>query len=598
MTLGVFRSGDFLRIRDLPRRPPTIPDDAAALLTAHLKTPQGTETLRPDQAFALIEAYNVGGLVGMLSAGAGKFHVSALLFTLLESQRGLLCVPAKLREQTYDVWAEKSFHWQFRPLFGVDATPCGGPQVRLLSYESLSTVRFAAFLDEYQPDLIVCDEGHALAHLKAARSKRMFRYIKGARKRGIDSPVRTRLKPGFIPLSGTMWRKSIREASHLFEAALGDQAPVPLEYPDLEQWSFALDEGVRDENRIAPGALLEFCTPEEAKEGLDGVRKAYRRRLVEAPGVVASASSSVDLSLIIQVREVPVPAAVAAALARLRATGDLPSGDRCSSGLDLWAHLRELGTGFTNYWSPPAPPEWLEAKKKWIDFVRNVTDSKVDGKPLDSPLQVWNAVEAGKFGTVPEWQRWKDIRGTFEPNPKPFWVDDFLVRDAEEWALKTGGIVWVGHASPYTQQDEDDDLGRGFTKIPYFGGADERVRTYKGPCAASIRSHGTGKNLTQWSRALILCCPSSGATMEQLLARHHRTGQKADEVVVDINIHTVDMLEAFKTCIREARYKQDISGEPQRILGATLLSPDGHAWSESQYADRLSSDDPVWSRAK
>jgi hypothetical protein len=130
---------------------------------------------------------------------------------------------------------------------------------------------------------------------------------------------------------------------------------------------------------------------------------------------------------------------------------------------------------------------------------------------------------------------------------------------------------------------DDEDLGKGFTRIPYFGAGDDRILTYKGPCAASIRSHGTGKNLQAWNRALITCLPSSGATLEQLLARHHRVGQEADIVHVEFYCHTSEMLDALETAQGDAGYMQDTGGQPQRILSANILDSDGHTLDKSTY---------------
>lgn len=500
--------------------------------------------------------------------------LSYLEFTVLEAKRGLLLVPAHLREQTKTEWAKWVPHFRLMSLDDGRGHIVKGSipgTVRLLSYSSLSTVRFANLLTEYQPDVVVCDEAQALACMGSARTRRVFRYLRRMRKSGAKVP--------FIPKSGTMKRKALTECAHLYEAALEDGSPIPCEYTELQQFHLALDEGVRDEDRILPGFLETLATPEEREEGLPGIRRAYRRRILSTPGVIATSDTDVDVPLILRPVSIEIPDRVRKAFSDLRLLGQLPSGDTFDGGVVAWNHARELACGFTYRWDPPPPPEWLLARKEWNLFVRDtIKSSEAAGRPIDSPFQVWLAVERGDFGVVPQWTRWREVRDTFTPKTVPDWLDTWLVKDAEDWALKTGGIVWVGHSTAFTADDEsgDDDIGRAFTKIPYFGGGKQgdAIRTYRGPCVASIRSHGTGKNLQQWSQARILTLPSSGSTMEQLLARHQRLGQEADEVEVSFYLHSRELLTAWKTVLAEAQYAQDMNGSPQRILGATVLDLD------------------------
>jgi len=586
----VFDDSEMDRIVNLPRRDWTDARkaEAARLLTGWLKQPNGTMALKPIQAQTLVEAHDAGGLVGELAAGSGKTLITFLLPVVLKSTRTLLLVPAKLREKTFDDWADLFRHWKLPPLLGLEDTGPAptGTIIRVQSYESLSHINYASFVDEYNPDLIIADEAHFLSRLKAGRSKRVFRFLKNARK--------TNQKVIFIPLSGTMRRKSFRDCAHLYEAALGKNSPLPVEYPSLEQWCFALDEGVKEETRYKPGALLRLANEDEKSTGLDGIRRAVRRRLVDSNGVVATTELSCSLPLTLQVRPITVPNEIRSAMLKLRTNYELPTGDTVDAGIAFWQHAREIASGFAYRWDPPAPKDWLEARRAWNSFVRARLDHP--GKlRLDTPLQVWNAVESGQFGRIPEWEAWRDTRHTFEPKTVPYWISDYLVRDAEAWAKETGGIVWVSHTAAYTGEDDDDVIGNTFRDIPYFGAGDERIKSYKGPCAASIRSHGTGKNLTQWSKALIMAFPSSGSTLEQLLARHHRERQQADLVEFYFYLHSKEMLSAVQTAIGDAQFQEATSGSPQRILSASLLDASGHTLRmDSLEAATATSNDPMW----
>ena len=607
MSLGVFADEEFQRIRALPRRDPDwTPEkeaEAIELLTDYFKIPGGKMTLKSVQARALCEASDTDTLVGEIGAGMGKFGLSALLFTLWNAKRGLLLVPAHLRQQTIDEWAKWSKHWRLLPLYDLDAGAVSGPHVRVLSYQSLSTVRFASFLDEFQPDVVIGDEAHYLARMKSARSKRLFRSLKATRKAQGWAAVK------FVPLSGTFRRKSIKECAHIYEAALGVKSPLPTHYPTLEQWSFAIDEGVREDARIQPGALNDFCTVAQRAEGLDGVRRGVRDRILSSHGIIATSDSGIATSLVLQARHIEVPQEVVEALTRIRREQVLPTGETFDPGVVAWAHAREMGCGFSYRYVPVPPEDWKKARKGWGDFVRSAMDRPPYGMNLDSPLTVWNAVVAGRFGdpeAIEEWTKWRDLRRSFTPNPIPYWVDDFIVKDAEDYALKNNAIVWVGHASAFTKSEstglvtevDEDEIGNKFKRIPYFGAgkAGEGIRTYKGPCVASIRAHGTGKNLQHWSRALVMSLPSSGAALEQLLARLHREGQRADEVLFEFYCHTREMYQALVTARKDARYMNALNGNPQRVLYSTILDADGHAFDDTVYEQLLESDNPLWSK--
>lgn len=606
---GVFADAEFRRIRDLPTRPQewsaAEAEEGIRLLTDHFRLPAGRMTLNAIQARALCEAMDYGKCVGEIGAGHGKTILSLLLFTAWDAKRGLLLVPAHLREKTKDDYEHLSRHWRMLPLLDLDASAITKPHIRLLSYQSLSTVRFASFLDEYQPDVVVADESHSLARLGSARSKRFFRFLRESRKAAV---IGSGNGCRFAPLSGTPRRKSLRECAHIYDAALGDGSPFPREYPALEQWCYALDEGVRDDARLDPGALAAFAGKPDPT--LDEVRRGVRDRLLATPGVVSTRESEIGVSLVFQVRPITVPESVRECLRGIRERFQLPTGETFDTGIAAWNHAREAATGFVYRWDPPAPEEWTQARQAWQRFVTEAMNAPPRGMHLDSPLQVWNAVAAGRFGepeAVMEWAEWNRLRPTFEPNPVPHWLSDYLVKDAEEWALKTGGIVWVAHTSAFTKAeaaglggegDAEADIARLFSRIPYFGAgpSGEGIKTHRGPCVASYRAHGVGKNLTGWSRALWLCFPSSGAAVEQLAARHHRQGQEADEVRIEFYCHSREMLDAVKTARRDATFMRDLGGNSQRILSATILNADGHRFDEAAYDELLAGDDPMWMR--
>ena len=595
--MQVFNDPEIDRILALPTRGiPTESDkeEIARILTEAFKVPTSTRKLKPIQGWALAEAHTYKKLMGLMGAGAGKTDCTALLPNVFKARRTLILVPAALRQKTLDDFGALRANWVFPACFSADEASTVSPGdavIRVLSYESLSTVGYATFIEEFDPDLIIADEAHALQSMKSGRARRVFRFIKAKRKRGHTVH--------YVPMTGTGWSKSLKQIYHQFDASHEEWSPIPRDYLSIEQWSMCIDRGVKESLRYGPGALLRLC-PSEPNADLDAVRRAVRDRILLTPGVVSSKEVSCGLPLILQRRHIAVPPSVRTAMGMLRSENVLPSGDSVPAGVTFWNHTREVANGFAYYYDPPPPQPWRDAAKAWNAFVRNAIASS-RGK-LDTPLQVWNhvaaAVElahrAGKESGYHEFEKWRAIKDTFEPVTKPFWLSDYMVRDAEEWALSTGGVVWVQHATAHTEETDDDQIGGRFSKIPYFGGGDERIKTYKGPCAASVKAHGTGKNLQQWNEALLMGFPSSGKTIEQLLARHHREGQKEDLVRFFFYAHSLENLNAIETCLLDADYIEATSGAEQRIRAAHLLDADGHAFMVERYREKQDRSDPMW----
>lgn len=322
-------SAELVRISKLPRRvwAPERAEELARELTQVLRTPHGTMELRPIQAIALCEIGTVGGMLGPMTVGSGKTLVSLLAGEVLEATRPLLIVPAALVKKTEKDAAVLAQHWRF-PEF-----------TRVRSYELLGRVQAAELLHKEAPDLIVFDEGHRVRNPKAAVTRRVRRFL--AEHRGVRCVV----------LSGTMTKRSLFDYAHLARWSLpANGCPLPKNYTDLEFWADALDERKEQICRAEPGALKIFCNEEEAREWDMGAqhsaaRKAFRRRLIETEGVVASYETAVDASLTIQVVEPPPSSVIDAAFKTLR-TWETLDGFPIADGLTMFRHARELALGF------------------------------------------------------------------------------------------------------------------------------------------------------------------------------------------------------------------------------------------------------------
>ena len=106
--------------------------------------------------------------------------------------------------------------------------------------------------------------------------------------------------------------------------------------------------------------------------------------------------------------------------------------------------------------------------------------------------------------------------------------------------------------------------------FPFYGPGQEASETIlqeKGDktIVASVRAHGTGRNLQMYNRNLFVQPP---VDWEQNLGRTHRTGQQADEVTAWVYRHTEELVEAFEASMNRARYVQETTGARQRLLFA------------------------------
>jgi hypothetical protein len=542
--VGAVRLNDELqRIRALPRRLwDTYAEGLADELTAILKTPNGTMRLRPVQAVALAEIGTVRGLFAPIRVGAGKTLVSLLAPVCAFASRPLLLVPASLVGKTKRDEAILRAHWTLPPF------------VRIMSYEWLGRVQAAEALDDYQPDLIVADEVHRLKNPRAACTRRVRRFMG-------NHP-----DTGFVAMSGTVTKRSIKDFAHILKWTHEPaQAPVPRWHGDLELWADALDERKGQTRRADPGALMVLCDEQERAEWPADprrtARRAFRRRLVETPGVVATKETPIDAS--IQVRGVePKPSSdIDDAFARLRYRWETPDGWPIADGLAMFRHARELALGFYYVWDPRPPRHWLEARKAWAAFVRGILRHS---RTLDSELQVRQ-----RHGDAPECVEWLAVRDEFKPNTIPQWLDASVVEFCAAWAFKNKGIVWTEHRC---FGEVIHSLG-----VPYYG---RKGETHRGdmiedhrpdrPLAASIASNSTGRNLQAWHRNLIASMPANGMQTEQLFGRTHRDGQLADEVSFDVITSCAEHVGAFWQAVRDCEFVLDSTGSPQKLLVADV----------------------------
>lgn len=543
---AILYTAEFRRVEALPRRDwqeDTTPE-LIADITAALKTKSGTMTLRPVQAAMIKEAYENCGLIAPVGVGHGKTLPSLLIFTVLNSQRPLLLVPAPLKKRTVerDI-PELSRHWKIKQNIVVE------------SYDFLSGIQNQKWLWSYKPDVIIADEGHNLKTRKAARTKRFLKYFK-------EHPQTI-----FCVMSGTITKNSLLDFSHLAALALRERSPLPRSYNDLTAWDYVISTK-RDDHyhpTTHPGALARI----EEYPG-QSPREIFQRRFSQTPGVVCTTDTAVPNSIVIHpIREVPMPPAVATALQRLDKAWELPD------GIQVWDHLEqsrygmELSAGFFNRWIEPPPEDWMDFRKAYISASTEIRSRGF--KDIDSQGTLEQAIEDGRIHCPPYWP-WKNIRKTYTPKTAENWVDQYLVREAIRRSRFRPSIIWYYNPC----------VGEAFRKlgIETYGSSNKDKRKLdslidgmnagKLTIACSWKTHGFGKRMQAWSHNIVVQPPASGLDWQQLIGRTHREGQQADEVTIEVMQHTKFYRKAFEKALLEARYLQETGKEPQKLLLATV----------------------------
>jgi hypothetical protein len=577
-------TAELRRILYLPRRTRTTEEIAALAeyMSDGLRTPLGTMRLRTWQALALAELHECGGCFGVLGVGAGKTLISYLGATVAEAERPLLIIPAGLRDKTIDDFRILSAEWN-----GINPS-----QYRIETYEALGRTSRASLLEQYQPDFICFDEVHRVKNDDAAVTKRAKRYIRVRRANGLRMSV--------LAMSGTITKRSIRDFAHIAAWALPTLCPVPLTTIDLDAWCDALDEKVQPFRRVLPGALSHLCNAEQRQRilyggeaGLAAARDAFRLRLVETPGVVATEAASCDASISITHVEPKHPSpAIDEAFRRLREDWETPDGWDIPDPMTLWRHARELSMGFYYRWNPRPPEEWNAARKLWYVSCREILSN--NRRNLDSALQVTQAVDAGFYpwaeGAL---SSWRSLEPTFKPKTEAVWLSSEALDTAAAWAAKHRGIVWVEHTA------FGAELSRR-TGLPYYGkkaldpqGNRADKHNPRTSMIASVHSVGTGLNLQFFSDNFVCSAPPNGVQWEQKMGRTHRQGQQADTVDFTLYVGCRENIEGFWQSVRDCIRVQQQIGQAQRLVFADKSVPSTERFAFSGFGSPFRWTKPV-----
>jgi hypothetical protein len=552
--------------------------------------------LLPVQAWALREIRMAQGMLANITVGGGKTIIGILAaLALRDCPRPLMLIPPTLVDQILVDYQLLREHFIVPGMIihaGEKSPPSslvdGMPTLNVLPYSRLSLPDSSDMLARLDPSAIIADECDALKDRTASRTMRLLKHFSG------DPDMKPELKAHrrktkFCGWTGSLTDHSINEFAHLALLALREKSPVPMDKIVAEEWSKCLDPS---DWPSPPGELLKLCEPGE------DVRHAFRRRISETLGFIVSTGSTViqagseekEVDIVIREKEAPpLPQIIQDALAKVRMfqRPDTLVGSYDDEELtDIMAQARcaqEVASGVFYRWKfPPrngvpqeeaTVREWYAARKLWNREVR--LKSQQGEMFLDSPMLCEHAAmrawgDAPKRNDRPEWKadhwpRWRDVKDKVYYEQEAKWLDDYLAKDAAEWALENRGIVWYGMA----------EFGRGVARLSglplHTGGqgAGERLRaeTGKHSIIASIKSHGRGRDGLQhiFDHQLIVQTMSSATGFEQLLGRAHRRGQKSDVVTTEIYLHTPELRKAFEQALNRSNFVRDIMGSNYKL---------------------------------
>lgn len=550
---------ELVRILTLPRREWERESDLASFTeraTRYLRLPGGRQELWPLQAVALRDLHDMLGAYCPFPVGEGKTLASFLAPTVLEVQRPLLVVPAKLRDKTIREFEALAQHWKRHQ------------GLQIVSYQKLSRSGGTELLQKYRPDLLIFDESHRLKNRNSAVTRKISAYMA------------TFPETIVLALTGTSTGRSLLDFAHILRWCLPKCFPLPMNDPELEVWAAAVDEIKTMENRVSadPGALRKLCNALELTKGRAGIRSAMRRRIQETPGVVTCESKSVDASLNIVLSLETGYSDRIRHLAEKLHEGISPDGDVfLVEGKELqalqikWTMMRTLTSGFWYDWVPRPPDDWMALRSKWKKAVRRILEQHIPS--LESEALVAKAAGNQKINQAyfELYNEWKSVRGLHKWNTTPVWEDDTIVKRVAKWSKEHTGIVWVSEVA--LGQRLEKDLG-----LPYYGkgGVDRLGRSIEsamsrdGSIVASVQANGEGRNLQyQWWDNLVISPPPTGWVWEQLIGRTHRQGQPAEEVWFEVVIGCDVEWECWQQAMRDTDYAEQIDGR-KKLSVATI----------------------------
>ncbi len=528
-------SGDpeLARVLALAHSEPATPSLITAL-SRHLSRPGSGCELRQKQTEALRDLHDLGGVVGSMPTGEGKTLVTLLAPTLVEAERPVLILPANCRDKTRTEFASYLAEgWHVR-------------LPTLLSYSELSRQDRATRLIDLRPDLIMLDEADEARNVDGTGFGRRIRR----------SLAQLSPRPRVGILSATLIGDDLLDYWELVVWALRDQAPVPVHRASAERWASATNRTLAAELRRRPAGALA------------SIPGGFHAHLRSRRGVVSGRGVSCPAAIEISTWVPPISPELRKTIEHCAIVGKRPDGERVTDW-ELPDLLCCLAQGFYQVWDPVPPTWWLQARRAWLEYERNVLDLQLDG--FDTPSQIRDALDDPRREQPPAANEarallaaWRVVKDRFAPNSVPVWITGEIMDAVASYAAaRPGTIVWTKHIAPGVELER-----RG---LPYYG-ADTQPHEHRpagASIACSIPAHARGKNLQAWHRALVLHPPANARKWEQLISREHRLGQQAPTIFVDV-IAGVDYHgQVLERVLKGARADSDANGVPHKMLLAT-----------------------------
>lgn len=517
------------RIATLPRRDWTaLVEETLEPLTEALRCEGADGRLRPIQAVGLREALECGGAFIMADVGMGKTLISLLAGELMQEERVLILVPNGDKAKTEDEFEEYRKEWR-----GVD-----GAKYKLFGYTDVSRWPKESFsIDRLWgglgPTLIICDEADKLRRVHSDSGEASGLALQ------IQDYMRTHPDCKLIALTATPDKSGVKDYAHILGWCLGEGSPLPLDPDEVMMWAAVIDKG---DTTNARKVCIQMGV--EPTEDLDVIRDAYHMRLKQTPGVLIS-DEGFQGPLSFECLLVEPPPLMVPHFHRARKLSQRPDGwdlspdgpspedeerrpDRITEG-GVWACCRQLALGFCYVADPVPPLDWMDARRMWFKSVRACLRDRDLG--FYTTLQVAQAAALGllKRKHQAAWEKWQELKPTFEPGSRALWLSDHMLNWCAEWGGESPGIIYVDHVA----------FGQELSKRTgwkYFGqggmcGKQRIDKLYKlGQPAketviAARAACGTGKNLQAWDRILFTAAPANNRDFQQNVGRIHRAGQ-------------------------------------------------------------------------
>jgi hypothetical protein len=489
----------------------------------------------------------------------------------------------------------------------------------VMTYSILQGQDASDMLELIQPSLIICDEAHCVSGARnSARAKRFKRYV-------------DRHEPQVVALSGTMTSKSPKDYHYIARACLKANNFLPNPVAMADAWATVIDSNAsslsefRSTARPSTGPLLpllawakEQFPKEDLPVDLIGFRKAAALRMRTTPGVTKSKDDELGCSLYIE--NLPVAKDAWAAcdgyakqqelIKKLNDEWLTPDDDEIEEAMHVWKWRYEIeGAGFYNqlYWPNPDVlakrkrvseeeaksilsrcREYHELRQEYNKHLREFL--RYSARPhMDTPALVGGEMFRNGGQNVPEplfrsWSKMKqaDFEQRIDRDSRAVRVCDYKIRhlvstlpEVRKSAEGGGLVVWYYHTEIGLWACEAlKEAGIEAVHCPAGPEWNEYLRdsgAHRGKVlVCSVNAHGTGKNLQHgFNTCYYLQWPRPSVTAEQSIGRFHRTGQKADEVVVyTCNSGEFDEV-TFGATLNDAAYTQQVMRDRQKLLYAT-----------------------------